>query len=569
MKLTRTARAGFWPASLCAVFLQLSVSVQADGDGAGYGIATPHPLATEVGERILADGGNAFDAAVAVSAALAVVEPYGSGLGGGGFWLLEDVRDDTAIMIDGRERAPLAARADMFLGADGEADRERALNGPLSAAIPGQPAALVHIAENYATRELSDLLAPAIVLAREGFAVDERYALLAGFRQPVLADWGEAGEVFLDAGEVPASGHVVRQPHLADTLERLARQGRAGFYDGVVAQRLVNAVQAAGGIWSRRDLRQYTIVEREPIAGEAAGLTWLAAPPPSSAGIALGQMLHMLAVFDLESMDAAGRIHHVVETMRRAYHDRARHLGDTDHVDVPVARLTDPAYAAGLAATIHPRRATPSELLPGPETGAEGGNTSHFSLIDGDGNRVAATLSLNYPFGSGFMPADTGVVLNNHMDDFTIEPGAPNAYGLVQDRANRIEPGKRMLSSMAPTLLAHDGRLAATGTPGGSRIITTVLLAAMAFHRGGTVEDMVTPGRYHHQYRPDVIEYEPGVLAHDVLGQLRTMGHEFEELGRTWGNSQAVIVERDGAFSAAADPRGVGDAVARGRVGRR
>ena len=567
MSLRRAPRVSLWQAALCAALVLLSASIQADEPG--YGIATPHPLATQVGERILADGGNAFDAAVAVSAALAVVEPYGSGMGGGGFWLLEDVVDDTAIMIDGRERAPLAATADMFLDADGEADRDRALNGPLSAAIPGQPAALVHIAENHGTRELADLLAPAIGLAREGFVIDDRYELLAGFREDVLADWGEAGEVFLVDGRVPEPGHVIRQPELANTLERLARQGRSGFYDGIVAQRMVDAVQEAGGIWSRRDLRQYTIVEREPIAGEVDGLAWLAAPPPSSAGIALGQILHMLAEFDLESMAPAGRIHHVVEAMRRAYHDRARFLGDIDHVDVPVERLTDPAYAAGLAATIHPRRATPSESFPGPQAEAEGADTTHFSVIDADGNRVAATLSLNYPFGSGFMPADTGVVLNNHMDDFTVQPGEPNAYGLVQGEANRIAPGKRMLSSMAPTLLAHEGRLAATGTPGGSRIITTVLLAAMEFHRGGTVEDMVAPDRYHHQYLPDVIEYEPDGLAQDVLEELQAMGHELEAFSRTWGNSQAVIVDRDGSFSAAADPRGVGDAAARGRVGSR
>lgn len=564
----RMPRVRRWQYALCALLLLLPAAIQAD-DGPDYGIATPHPLATEVGERILADGGNAFDAAVAVSAVLAVVEPYGSGMGGGGFWLLEDAADGTAVMIDGRERAPLAAMADMFLDADGEADRDRALNGPLAAAIPGQPAALVHIAENHGTRDLAELLAPAIRLAREGFPVDERYELLAGFRADVLAEQGEAGEAFLVDGGGPEPGHVVRQPELARTLERLARHGRAGFYDGIVAQRLVDAVQAAGGIWSRKDLRQYEVVEREPIAGEVDGLAWLAAPPPSSAGIALAQILHMLAEFDLESMAPAARIHHVVEAMRRAYHDRARYLGDTDHVEVPVERLTEPAYAAGLAATIHPRRATPSESFPGPRSGTEGTNTTHFSLIDDAGNRVAATLSLNYPFGSGFMPADTGVVLNNHMDDFSVQPGRANAYGLVHGDANRIEPGKRMLSSMAPTLLAHDGRLAATGTPGGSRIITTVLLAAMEFHRGGTVEDMVAPDRYHHQYRPDVIEYEPDGLAHDVLEELQAMGHELEEFDRTWGNSQAVIVDRDGGFSAAADPRGVGDAAARGRVGSR
>jgi len=538
-----------------------------------HGIATPHPRATEAGREILSAGGNAFGAAVAISAVLHVVEPHGSGLGGGGFWLLHQADSGRRVMVDGRERAPRAVRQEQFLAADGTLDRELALDHPLAAGIPGSPAALTHIAAQYAQLPRARLLAPAIRAAREGFRVDERYRRLAEFRAEVLRGWDTAAEVFLADGEVPPLGHVIRQPALARTLERIARHGRSAFYDGVVAERLVGAVNAHGGVWSRRDLRRYRVVEREPIVAERDGLRIVSAPPPSSGGIALAQMLHMLAGPGPTAGDgAAARVHRRVEAMRRAYHDRARHLGDTDFVDVPIARLTDPRYNAGLAATIHPRRATASAALPGPAGAAPasgGRNTTHFSVIDADGNRVAATLSLNYPFGSGFMPAGTGVVLNDHMDDFTLRPGEPNAYGLIQSRANRIEPGKRMLSSMSPSFVEQGERVAVLGTPGGSRIITTVLLAALEFADGAGPERMVSAPRYHHQYLPDRIQHEPDALSPATRAALESMGHRLDDVGRTWGNAQAVTVGRDGRIDAAADPRGVGTASHRGRLGRR
>jgi gamma-glutamyltranspeptidase / glutathione hydrolase len=560
-------RAG-WLAALSACLIAFTATV-ARADEPAYGVAVPHPLAAEVAHDVLAAGGNAFDAAVAVSAALAVVEPYGSGLGGGGFWLLHDAATARDVMIDGRERAPLAATADHYRDDNGAMDSAAALDGPLAAAIPGEPAALDHIARNYARLPLADLLQPAINLARDGFEVDQRYARLASFRVDVLNEWNEAADIYLDAGEVPAEGYRVRQPDLADTLERLAREGRAGFYEGPVAERMVEAVRAAGGIWSRQDLLDYEVVEREPIVANYHDLRLVSAPPPSSGGIALAQMLAMLEGFDLAAADEAGRIHLVVEAMRRAYHDRARYLGDVDFVDVPVERLTDSRYNAGLAASIRTDRATPSDVFPGPAVPAGGRDTTHFSIIDGEGNRVAATLSLNYPFGSGFMPPATGVVLNNHMDDFAIEPGTANAYGLVQGEANRIEPGKRMLSSMSPTFLEQGERVAAIGTPGASRIINMVLLAALEFHDGGEARDLVEPARYHHQYLPDVIQHEPDAFSDAVRNALTDRGHELEDLGRTWGNSQAVVVEGDGALSAASDPRGVGTSSATGRVGSR
>lgn len=553
--------------ALIGLFLLCLAPVRADTGASGYAIATPHPLATDAAEQILAQGGNAFDAAVAVAGVLAVVEPYGSGLGGGGFWLLHDASAGRDVMVDSRERAPLASTADMFTDTDGEVDRDLVLNSPRAAAIPGEPAAFDHIAGQYGRLPLTRLLAPAIRLARDGFPVDGRYRALADFRAEVLRRWDTTAGVFLADGEVPAEGHVIRQPELAGTLERLARHGREGFYDGMVAQRMVAAVRARGGIWSRRDLRAYEIVEREPIVADYRGMRVVSAPPPSSGGIALAQMFNILAGYDLASLDEDLRIHLVVEAMRRAYHDRARYLGDTDYVTVPVDRLTAPDYAAGLRAGIHPRRATPSDLLPGPGAAAGGRSTTHFSIIDGDGNRAAATLSLNYPFGSGFMPAGTGVVLNDHMDDFTAEPGEPNAYGLLQSRANRIEPGKRMLSSMSPTFLEHEGRVAAVGTPGGSRIINTVLLAGLAFHGGADAAGLVEPPRYHHQYLPDRIQYEPEGLTADVRAALEARGHELAALERTWGNAQAAVVDETGKPDAAADPRGVGNAVTAGRVG--
>lgn len=550
-------------AGLLLAAMVAAAPASADDGSNSYALATPHPEATAVGEEILASGGSAYDAAVAISATLAVVEPYGFGLGGGGFWLLEDGSSGEAVMIDGRERAPLAATTDMFF----EADERASLDGALAAAVPGAPAALDHLASEYAERSRRDLLAPAIELARDGFAIDERYHGMAEFRRDVMREGG-AGESLLDAGSVPEVGDTLRQPALADTLERFARHGRSGFYDGPIAARLVAGVRAAGGIWSRRDLRAYEVIEREPISAAVDGLEITSAPPPSSGGIALVQMLQILEAIDFEPVTAAGRIHTVVEAMRRAYRDRARFLGDSDFVAVPSERLTDASYNDRLAATIMRDRASPSPLPPGAEQG--GANTTHFSVVDSDGNRVAATLSLNYPFGSGVMPAGTGVVLNNHMNDFTVRPGEPNAYGLIQGRANRIEPGKRMLSSMSPTLLEQaDGRSAVLGTPGGSRIITTVLLAALDFADGASAHEMVSAPRYHHQYLPDRIQYEPHGLPATLVGALSRRGHAVYEYDRQWGNSQIVVSDPVAGFAAAADPRGIGSAVANGRVGSR
>jgi len=523
-------------------------------------VASAHPLATAAGVEILEVGGNAFDAAVAVSAALAVVEPYSSGIGGGGFWLLHRAADGRQVMVDGRERAPLAAQRDMYLDADGEVVPGLSMDGPLAAGIPGEPAALAHIARHYGRLPLARSLAPAIRLARDGFEVEGRYRRMAKFRHALLRKWPGSKSVFLADGQVPAEGWRLKQPDLARTLEALARDGREGFYAGPVAGALVAGVRKAGGIWRREDLAAYRVVEREPVRFRYRDLTIVSAAPPSSGGIALATLLNIVSAWPLDALDAATRTHLVVEAMRRAYRDRAQYLGDPDFVDIPVARLLHPWYAAGLRASLREDRATPSDSLPGRVPGREGFDTTHLSIIDAEGNRVAATLSINYPFGSGFVAPGTGVLLNDEMDDFSAKPGVPNAYGLVGAEANAIAPGKRPLSSMSPTFVESERGVAVLGTPGGSRIITMVALAILDLAAGNDPAHWVALPRFHHQYLPDEIQYEPGALAPAVAEGLRRRGHRLHEVGR-YGNMQALYRERaSGRVTAASDPRGIGTA---------
>jgi len=527
-------------------------------------IASAHPLAPRAGMEVLAAGGNAFDAAVAVSAALAVVEPTGSGLGGGGFWLLHVANDGYEVMIDGRERAPLAAHRDMYLEKHGEVIPHLSVNGPLAAAIPGEPAALVHLAQHYGRLPLAKSLAPAIRLARDGFPVDEHYQRAARFRLNVLRASPAAAAVFLHHNRVPALGYLIRQPELAETLTRLAQQGKDGFYAGKVAEQLVAGVQAAGGIWTKKDLAAYRVLERKPLSGEYRGLHITSVPPPSSGGVVLLTMLNILSGYDLTKMDAATRTHVIVEAMRRAYRDRAEYLGDPDFVQMPIAQLISPVYAAGLRASIRLDKATPSSALPGIAAHRQGVDTTHFSILDKDGNRVAATLSVNYPFGSGFMPPGTGVVLNDEMDDFSAKPNVPNVYGLVGGEANAIAPGKRPLSSMTPTFLEDKLKAVMLGTPGGSRIITMVLLATLDIAAGGDPASAVAVKRFHHQFLPDAIQYEPGALSPAVISALETQGHQLRQLGHTYGNMQLVWWDKiHHRAAAASDPRGNGLALTR------
>jgi gamma-glutamyltranspeptidase/glutathione hydrolase len=419
-------------------------------------VASAHPLATAAGLEIMSQGGNAFDAAVAVSAALSVVEPYGSGLGGGGFWLLSRASDDLTTMVDGREVAPGAAHEDMYLDADGNPIRGASINGPLAAGIPGLPAALVHIATRYGRLPLKASLAPAIRYAEEGFAAYPRMTMGLSFRADTFAASPAAMAVFMPDGKPPTADTIIRQPDLANTLRALADRGFDGFYRGAVAKRLVKGVREAGGIWTRKDLASYQVVERQPLKGRYQGVDVITAAPPSSGGVAIINMLNMLSGYDLANLQGVGsRSHLLVEVMRRAYRDRAEYLGDPDFVDMPMQRLLHPFYAAGQIMSLRMDRATPSAELPGiMETpGGGGSHTTHFSLIDNEGNIVAGTQTLNTWYGSAFMPPGTGVLLNNEMDDFSIKAGEPNAYQLIGAAANAIAPGKRMLSSMTPTIL--------------------------------------------------------------------------------------------------------------------
>ena len=541
---------------------------QQSGDPAkppGAVIASAHALATDAGFETLARGGNAFDAAVAVSAVLSVVEPISSGLGGGGFFLLHDAKTGKDVFVDARETAPAAATPQAYLGKDGQLDRDRAQNGPWSAGIPGLPAALVHVAGRHGRLPLTQSLAPAIRIAREGFPVYGRLARGYAERRDVMERYPGTREVFLRNGQPPKEGDLFRQPELAATLERLATGGFDGFYRGTTAKRLLAGVKAAGGKWTAEELAGYRVKEREPLRFEYDGWDIVTAPPPSSGGIALAEMLQILEPWDLAKLPQAERVHLVTEAMRRAYRDRTFYLGDPDFVKIPVKTLMDPAYAAGLRATIHPGKATPSDLLSGAPTPLEDEETTHFSIIDADGNRAAVTQTVNLLFGSGLVPAGTGVLLNNEMDDFALKPGTPNAFGVMGYDANAPEPGKRMLSSMTPTFLSNADKVAVIGTPGGSRIITMVLLGILGYADGLDAPQVAALPRYHHQWMPDALGIERDALPADVVAALRAMGHVVvvpgeDNQGRrssdAWGNMNTVLWDRrDNTLSGGSDPR--------------
>ncbi len=526
----------------------------------GAAIASAHPLATQAGERIFRQGGNAFDAAVAVAAALAVVEPYSSGLGGGAFFLLHRAADRLDVMVDGRETAPSAAKPEQYLDPSGAPREGATTRGGTSVAIPGQPAALAHVAQRYGRLPLSATLAPAIELARDGFPVDARYARVAKLRERYLQSMPRAAAQFLHQGAAPAVGQMLSQPALAATLEQLGREGASAFYTGRIADALVSAVNAAGGTWGLHDLSAYRIVERQPIRIRYRGATLVSAPLPSAGGIALAQALGMLERHDVGNPLEPRTAHLVAEALRRAFQDRASFLGDSDHAAVPVARLLDPAYLATRASTIDVRHASVSaELEPGAGAKAESGNTTHLSVVDPAGNRVAATLSINWIFGSGLVAGDTGVLLNNEMDDFTVRSDVSNSYRLRGGTANAIAPGKRPLSSMTPTFLEDERGVLVLGAPGGSRIVSQVLVAVLKHLDARTVDvrALVAAPRYHHQYWPDRLEIEPEGFPAPWRAALAGYGHKLETASRRWGNMQIVFQSRDRQHAqAASDPRG-------------
>jgi len=545
--------------SLALIFVVLSITGCSVKQPRQVAIATAHPLATQAGFEILNKGGNVYDAAVAVSAALAVVEPSGSGLGGGGFWLLHRESDGLDIMLDGREKAPLAAGKNMFLDAQGNAVTGLSLNGALAAGIPGMPAGLVHLSKHYGQLSLAESLGPAIRYAEQGFNIGERHQKLLGFRKTILNKDAETADIFLQQGEIPEKDSLLIQTDLANTLKQLANKGHAGFYAGTIADKLVSAVQKEGGIWSLEDLKKYQLIEREPVTGSYKDIKITSAALPSSGGIVLIAALNILENIDLDSVDSITRKHLIIEALRRAYHDRALYLGDADFIDVPVERLLNKDYAQGLASTLRADKALPSDYLTGQTEDQPGGrNTTHFSIIDAEGNRVSATLSVNFPFGAGLVASGTGVLLNNEMDDFASAKNSANGYGLVGGAANAIAPEKRMLSSMTPTFLEDNKRIAVLGTPGGSRIISMVLLAALDFAADNSPESWVNVKRFHHQYIPDQILYEKNGLTEDEIQGLQALGHQLMQK-YNYGNMQAVQLDKvSKELAAASDPRGEG-----------
>ena len=522
-------------------------------------IATAHPLATQAGLDILKQGGNAFDAAVAVSAVLAVVEPAGSGLGGGGFWLLHRAADQHQVMIDGREMAPGSAHQDMYLGSDGQHDKAASLDGPLAAGIPGLPAALDHINQHYGRLSLRQNLSPAIHHAQSGFVISEHYQKLARFRLNALQTSPAAAAIFLDNDAVPNNNHLLVQTDLTNTLEQLAQHGRAGFYQGAIANKLLQGVSEAGGSWTQADLDHYKIIEREVVTGDYQGYRISSAALPSSGGIVLTQILNQLTYLPLAEADQTQQRHLIVEAMRRAYFDRSRYLGDSDFVAIP-PHLTSRQYAQALVADIDSTMASDNTALI--DSSTKGEDTTHFSIVDQYGNRVAATLSINYPFGSGFVAPGTGVLLNDEMDDFSSQIGSANGYGLVGNEANAIAPYKRPLSSMTPTFIENDDRLMVIGTPGGSRIITMVLLGILDFIAGQDAQEIVSAPRYHHQYLPNAIQLESTGFSDQTQQALTDYGHDIKVLSRQYGNMQVIIFDKQtGQLDAASDPRGEGFAI--------
>jgi len=533
-----------------------------DAARAESAVASAHPAATLAGKEILDVGGNAFDAAIAVAAALAVVEPYSSGIGGGGFFLLHRQNDGANVFLDAREEAPGKATADMYLDSSGDFIRERSLNGPLAAAIPGLPAGLVYLSENFANLTLQENLAPAINLARNGFLTGDRYEKMAGYRAAALNLSKDAAKIFLDNGEVPKAGFRVVQEDLAETLQAIADSNGESFYSGDLARRMVNSVVSDGGIWQIEDLMNYEVKIRQPLVSSYHDVKIISSPPPSSGGVALIEALNILERYDLEKYERETYIHLVVEAMRRAYRDRADYLGDADFVKVPVKELSSKVHANLLASSISDTKATSSSSLPQIGNRQKGTDTTHFSIVDSLGNRVAATLSINIPFGAAITAVGTGVLLNNEMDDFSAKPFTPNTYGLVGADANAIAPGKRPLSSMTPTFVEGRDRIAILGTPGGSRIISMVLISALDFIMGARPIEMVSSKRFHHQYLPDQIYFEKNGLTSSEKKSLSKKGHKLKESSRNYGNMQVIVIDKlDGSVDAASDPRGEGSSV--------
>jgi gamma-glutamyltranspeptidase / glutathione hydrolase len=521
-------------------------------------IASAHPLASAAGERVLAQGGNAFDAAIAVSAVLSVVEPASSGIGGGGFFLIHEQATHKDVFLDAREIAPQAASADMYKRADGTVDARASRVGPKAAAIPGQPALWAYVAKHYGRLPLSVSLLSAIEVARAGFPLYPRLQNAIKVKQAQLSANPDAARIFLVDGQVPDVGTVIRQPELAQTLALIARSDASEFYHGDFVKRLVASVREDGGIWTEADFDGYKVIEREPVRFEYRGTTIVTAPPPSSGGIVLAETLGVMGAYEDPKLARVDRIQLMTEALRRAYHDRAQYLGDPDYTSIPTRLLLNADYWMGLRSTLRLDKATPSEVFAPVQASPESPSTTHFSILDVHGNRVAATQSVNLFFGATYMARGQGFFLNDTMDDFAAAPLVPNAFGLVGGKANSIAPGKRALSSMTPTFAENDKGLLIIGSPGGSTIITNVLYGLLGWLDGLDATTLVTRPRIHHQYLPDEITYEAGALSDEEIAALTARGQHLRQTA-PWGNTQIITVDKHTlSVQAASDPRGFG-----------
>lgn len=524
-------------------------------------VASQEALATRIGVDILKRGGNAVDAAVAVGFALAVTLPRAGNIGGGGFMLVYSKKDNKSIAIDYREVAPASATKTMFLDAKGDADPKKSRDSGLAVGVPGTVAGLAFAHEKYGSGKfkLSELIGPAIALAENGIIVDEDLAESLPAARNRLAAWPSSAKIFLKPdGAALVRGDRLVQSDLAQTLSTIAAKGTKGFYEGPVAEKIVAAVNSAGGAMTVADLASYKVYEREPVRGTYRGFEIVSMPPPSSGGIHIIQILNMLEGYRLNEMGAhsADTLHVMTEAMKPAYADRSEYLGDPGFVQVPVKQLLSKKYAEARRAEIAMDKARPArEIKPGNLAPYESDQTTHYSIIDSEGNAVANTYTLNFSYGVGMVAEGTGVLLNNELDDFAAKAGVPNGYGLIGGDANAPAPGKRPLSSMSPTLVLKDGKVyLVTGSPGGSRIITTVLqVISNVIDHGMNVQEAVSAPRIHHQWLPDELRAERG-LSIDTVRILESRGHKVV-VTPTSGSAQTIMVTPQGSLAGAADTR--------------
>jgi len=517
-------------------------------------VVSAHPLATEAGIQILKHGGNAFDAAAATALALGVVEPGSSGIGGGGFFLLYIAKEDRYVMVDARETSPkLAGHGEVY-------NTQSSIDGPQSAGVPGLLAGIDHLISKYGRMSRKVSASPAISLARNGFSVSPHLQSMIKWRKNALND--AAQRIFLNHGQAPKENSLLRQAALADTLLHFSKYGADDFYRGETAGRLLADIKRDGGLIRKADLANYKVIERKPVQFTCQGTQFISASLPSSGGMTMAETLGILQNDKLSDMSKVNQAHLLIEAMKRAYKDRNQYLGDSDFVSIP--DLLNPQLLKKLRASIDMHQATPSsELIGFAEPIGASVDTTHFSIIDDEGNMVSATLSINYGMGSGYVSPSTGILLNDEMDDFATRPGKPNAYGLVQGKANAVSPGKRMLSSMSPTFVIDKDRTFIVGTPGGSRIISMVLLASTAFIANDSApEEWVNKPRFHHQFLPDVVQYEAGAFSPALIKELKKRGHHLKQMNRTYGNMQAILWNRHtNTLTGISDARGEGNAM--------